>query len=676
MACGFQSIVTSPEAQIVEFGGFSLDTGQRRLRDVDGKLISLHSRAFDTLLYLLEHPGELLDKDTLMRAVWPNVIVEENNLNQAVSALRRALGEGHITTIPGRGYQFVTPVKRLTVIPETGPVKEPISGTDASQEPGLKPDTVSLVATGRTIARKPSHWLWAGATVFAVLLLAVVVGRWDRATPQRIEEQTITLADNPPNTTEQTPVAAAEPSIAVLPFADMSPNNDQAYFADGLAEELINQLVQIPGLLVIGRTSSFSFKGKNADLRTIGQTLGVNHILEGSVRKAGNQLRITAQLTDAQSGTHEWSQTYDRSFDDVFAIQTDIALKVADALRAEFSPEEAAVIIKAPTDSTEAYNLYLAAKADLERFGTENILMGIDKIDHALELDPEFVQGWVLKSSLYRRLPVFVPERAEEGRIVGEAAARRAIELAPESIETREVLGIMLTELGRWRDAEAEFRKIPEAARLTSFSYSWQLFLTGHARMGIQGMQVDLQRDPLDLELWAFYISFLDTLGDTQGALETYRRGAALFPEWGFGRYHLVQTLLGSGDIERLPKLLENAAPITQLLLVLLESPGTAAEGLQALVDTGSYSTFEDRTYLAMWAAYLKRPDIALTLLAQLAREVPATAYMFWRPVFASVRRDDGFKTLVTETGHVAFWREYGWTDLCKPVGADDFECS
>src|SRR5215831_19185231 len=226
---------------VYEFGDFRLHAAQRRLTArADGRPIELTSKALDTLHFLLQHPGELLDKSTLIAAVWPNVVVEENNLNQVVSALRRALGDGSggrrfIVTVPGRGYQFVAPVRTMR-----GELASP-------------PPVVHAPASDRT-------------------------------------------------------------SIAVLPFASLSNDPEKDYFGDGIAEELIHLLARVPGLKVPARTSSFAYKGRNVDVRQVARELGVGMLLEGSVRSAGDRIRVTAQLIETDSGFQVWSRTYERRF--------------------------------------------------------------------------------------------------------------------------------------------------------------------------------------------------------------------------------------------------------------------------------------------------------------------------------------------------------------------------
>lgn len=539
--------------------------------------------------------------------------------------------------------------------------------------PQAQPD-----AAAARLRRSVFWWTSAalGAVVVATLVALALRPGDQRSAPSPAGTAAQTQSEDADVVPPATPVTPRF-RIAVMPFENLSPDPDNAFFAAGLHEEILNQLAKLKALNVIARTTMRQYQNTTKTIPEIARELNVQTVMEGSIRYADDRVRVTTQLIDSVTGVHLWSETYEREFADVFAIESDIAMKVAAALSAEFTAEEEVAMMQPPTDSTEAYALYLAAMAHLERFTGEEILLGIDKIEQALELDSEFVQGWVVKSNLYRRLPGYVPERAEEGRTVGEQAARQAVEIDPDSTAAREGLGAILIELGRWQEAEAEFRKIPaELLRRASGSYAWHRFVTGHPEDSLKGFQRILQNNPLAQEYSAFYISLMDALGDSAGSLDAYQRGAALFDDWVFGRYHAAGTLLGNGDLQGFSDLMsEDTPPVVRTLLDLMDTPETAAAGLRALVESGRYTTIPERDWLAYWAAYLDQPELALELLAPLARELPTTAYVFWRPVYASVRRHPGFKTLVTETGHVDFWREYGWPDLCKPVGANDFEC-
>ncbi|WP_051205570.1 tetratricopeptide repeat protein [Salinimicrobium xinjiangense] len=198
-------------------------------------------------------------------------------------------------------------------------------------------------------------------------------------------------------------------SIAVLPFADFSPEKDQEYFADGISEQILNSLAKVEGVQVAGRSSSFQFKNENRDLKKIGDSLGVNHLLEGSVRKAGNNLRITAQLIKADNGFHIWTETYDKTFsaNDIFEIQDEIAFEVLQALKVHILVSEKENLPSRPTENVEAYQLYLKGRSVSQRFNPEDLEKAMEFYDRAIELDPEFALAYAKKARVLVLLNIF-----------------------------------------------------------------------------------------------------------------------------------------------------------------------------------------------------------------------------------------------------------------------------
>jgi TolB-like protein/DNA-binding winged helix-turn-helix (wHTH) protein/Tfp pilus assembly protein PilF len=433
---------------IYEFGDFHLDPVQRLLRSrVDGRVVQLMPRVFEMLLYLVEHPGQLLEKSTLMKAVWPNVVVEEGNLTQAIHELRRALEERpgdhrFIVTVPGRGYSFVADVALRSRPPhDLGPTKTTqaaIGSTaiaaSAAAAPGEPSVEVGSAPTETTsvgldplqvrVGNRSRHVLWPS---MAVLVLALgIYAVWllvgTGADPSR----------NP--VAERTSPA----SIAVLSFTDLSPGRDQGYFSDGLSEELIHLLAHTASLRVIARTSSFSFKHKDVDVATIARQLGVTHVLEGSVRRAGNRVRISVQLIDGASSLHVWSQTYDQNVDDIIAVQREIATSVASALKATLAGAKVAATTPVPTD-LRVYEQFLRARFLYYRRHSGDIKEAEAVYRLALETDPTFARAWAGLSAVY--LVEAAGETNELGlsRDVALARARDAAEgalkLAPDLAE-------------------------------------------------------------------------------------------------------------------------------------------------------------------------------------------------------------------------------------------------
>jgi TolB-like protein/Tfp pilus assembly protein PilF len=304
---------------------------------------------------------------------------------------------------------------------------------------------------------------------------------------------------------EQVPAAAAVArgkSIAVLPFVNMSADANQEYFADGISEELLNTLAQIEDLRVVGRTSSFSFRDSDADLKEMGEALNVDVILEGSVRTAGDRVRITAQLNDAKDGFHLWSETYDRELTDIFAIQTEIATAIADALRVSLSSEERVRLVTPPTENLEAYQAYLLGKRRVAKWNDVALAESVDYFQQAIELDPSFALAYAGLADAYlwqagisglpRGEMIAKAEAAVDKAIAlndqlgeaytqlagvkhyrsdfegAEAAYQRALKLNPNDAQTYSLYGYLLRDVDRTEDALALHRKALELDPLSA----------------------------------------------------------------------------------------------------------------------------------------------------------------------------------------------------------------
>lgn len=252
--------------------------------------------------------------------------------------------------------------------------------------------------------------------------------------------------------------APATLSIAVLPFPDMSAEKDQEHFCDGLTEELLNVLTRIPKLRVASRTSSFSFKGKDVDLKEAAEKLNVAHILEGSVRKSGNKIRVTAQLVETATDSHLWSETYDRDLDDIFMIQDDIASRILEAMRCRLGTDK---LVDATTEDPNAYQYFLRALGYALSGSKRDIQLSIDMTQKAVDADAEFLRAWVLMAEQCSLYALFF-SRDEQWSKKAYRAADEATRLAPERAESYLAVGYAHATRERFGEAEAAFRKALE----------------------------------------------------------------------------------------------------------------------------------------------------------------------------------------------------------------------
>ena len=263
------------------------------------------------------------------------------------------------------------------------------------------------------------------------------------------------------------------PSIAVLPFADMSREKDQGYFCEGIAEEIINALCRIRGLRVASRTGSFQFRDGSAGLREIGHALRVDTVLEGSVRRSGQRLRITVQLIDAARGFHLWSESFDREMSDVFAIQQEIARNVARSLQITLTPQETGALAEVPTSHIQAYDYYLRGRSFYSRYGRHDIEFALQLFSRAVELDPDYALAHAGRADCWSYIYLYA-ERQDAVRLHAEAAGRRAVELAPACAQAQASLGLALSLGPAKAEAQAAFEK---AVRLDPALYeAWYFF--------------------------------------------------------------------------------------------------------------------------------------------------------------------------------------------------------
>jgi serine/threonine-protein kinase len=327
-------------------------------------------------------------------------------------------------------------------------------------------------------------------------------------------------------------------SIAVLPLANESGDASQQYFSDGISEDLITALSQLPGLKVIGRTSSFLFRDSREDSRSIGAKLQVAHLLEGSVRRSGDLVRISAELIDTEDGSAQWSERFDRPYKDLFALQDEITRAVAGALRARLLPREAAAVQseRPPGGNLEAYNAYLQARFYERRGAEADYRNAIGFYTQATDIDPRYALGWSGLSGAWTGLGVEFLEgaRAQEAYAKARAAANRALTLSPELADAHIALGQLLYNADfDWRGAEAQYRRAleltPNDGR-AKFAFGVQLATFGHIEQAIKLTQEALATEPLRDDWYynlANYHSALNHLNEAERAI---RRAIELQP--------------------------------------------------------------------------------------------------------------------------------------------------
>ena len=395
------------------FGGYRLDPTRRNLTSPDGAAVKLTGKAFDTLAYLVEHSGQVVDRTTLIQALWPRRVVEDNNLNQAIAAIRRAIGDEHIVTVAGRGYQLVTAVSSHTSVnaEEQRPDAPRDEGRLAGAAPSAPNDASQLTghvpsASAGTPAKRLPRRLIAIAAVSAVATVLGVLGF-------------LALSERRP----------ADVVIAVLPCENLSPDPDRGFFASGIQEALIDQLAAL-GFGVIGRAAVMPYAGGTEPLTAVARALNADAVMECSVRYADDRVRIAVALLDGTSGSTLWRRPYEGEFANYFAIESEIASSVARALGATIEPDRRAAVDNIASHSARAIEFYFSARR-YEELGVTSWPTAAAQYERAVAEDAGFARAFaqlaMVRIGMYISVAP-VRENLDKAR----AAAEEALRLDPD----------------------------------------------------------------------------------------------------------------------------------------------------------------------------------------------------------------------------------------------------
>ncbi len=528
----------------------------------------------------------------------------------------------------------------------------------------------STTSIGRTL----------NVVIIGALTLAVVFLVWRQyyGAPSQTATQSVTAT------------VGAMPSLAVLPFADFSPNKDQGYLADGLSDELMDKLAQLKGLALTGRTSAFAFKGKNEDLRTIGEKLGVENVLEGSLRKDGDQIRVTAQLINARTGYHLWSETYQRKFEDIFAIQDDISKSVANALQVALGVGD---VFNVPgmTHNVPAYDEFAHVPTGFDPLASpEQVRAYVDHLERAVALDPNFANAWATLSALYRTAAIGGNGLTIEGAAEkAQQAFDRARKLAPDSPAVLRMEANLALIQGHWLDADRLFHRLLDQTADTAgasdaiVSYSDFLSRVGRMKEAVGYLEQARALDPLSIDVaFALVLAYPEARNYAAATAEA-ERGLKLDGDHAAlitGMLIAAMAEGGKAEVEKWGKLdvaalqggYEANIKFTRKMVSLLDDPSAAREQLRRdAADPANQGAVAGG--ISTWAAYYGDPQLSLDRFRK--RPIGGTAFI-WRVGFRDMRKLPGFKDLVRDAGLVDYWRKSGqWNDFCHPVGDNDFEC-
>ncbi|MEM7503212.1 MAG: winged helix-turn-helix domain-containing protein [Pseudomonadota bacterium] len=608
------------------FASFVLDR-QRGALTENGRAIPLRPKTYAVLDYFVDHPKRLISKEELIEAVWPDTVVSDDSVTHCIVEIRKALGDTErrlVKTVPKRGFTF-----DATVTDELEATQTPL----------------------RSARSASTSWMiGAAAAVFIAGALAAFLF-WPAPSD-------------------------GERSVAVLPLDDISPSGDQAYLGFGIADELRLELQRLEGLRVAGRTSSNAFADQ--DSQTIGDRLNVDSILEGSIRRDGDRVRIAVQLTNAADGFVFWSQRYSRELNRIFEMQEEIATEVAGELGVTLGVGDINAFRGAGTRSVEAYETYLRARGD--RYTDMSSGDAVRLLERVVELDPNYAVAWSeLANRVFDRL--WNASIDEQPAILERVytLAQRAVELDPESADVKSALA--RASMGRfdWIAAEENHSQAIEllADRVTIDRFAVVLMRTGRMAKAAEQFHAAIEAEGVDgrlhPQIWHVYLA--------QGRFEEAQqildfRGSSDLHE------DSLDIALSQGDPEKVRAVMRTYPQSDQAYLRLyspvlaaFDSPDRVYSVLRDVYENEHLQWPRKLHEIAMVAAYFGYSEFALEVKEREVSVTPLRLVAIFYPVMSEARQLPEFRQLMSDLNLVEYWRAYGWPDACKPVDSEDFAC-
>jgi TolB-like protein/DNA-binding winged helix-turn-helix (wHTH) protein/Flp pilus assembly protein TadD len=592
--------------------------------------VAIPPKTYDLLRFLVENPERLISREELLKALWPDTFVNPEILRKYVQDLRKILGDRpdkpiFIETVPKRGYRFVAPI-----------VDEDTS------EQATVPDAVEIGVSDVPLSpsRKKFYILPTASLLIAIVAITAVAYVWFGHNRNRA------------------PVLR-DPSIAVLPFVDMSPGQDQGYFSDGLSEELINDLAKVPGLKVVARSSSFQFKARPEDLRIVGKKLGVANVLEGSLRREGDRIRITAELIEADNAFQIWSGTYDRDVSNIVTTQDEIAAAVTGALQSKLLSSGGAAIAGTPRETNPAaYQAYLEGQYFVARGQNEDAInKALSYADQVIKLDAGYAPGWAQRSVLFERLARLGLIENSEGFRRARQSADKAIALDPRLAASYLALALVQIDYDwDWEGANASLQKAGQLEPGSAAVLGMQAHLArmqGHLEEAVGLYRQAIALDPLRAN---FHLALGDKLYDLGRYAEAkieLDKAEELHPQ--LSGLHLTRSkiLFTEGQqpqaLEEVEKEPEGWQKLSGEALVYF-ALGRLVNSDNALTNLVANHQNEAAYQVAEAYAFRAETDKAFQWLERAFRQRdPGTPEMNTNPLMKSLRQDPRYAKLLTQ---------------------------
>jgi TolB-like protein/DNA-binding winged helix-turn-helix (wHTH) protein/Tfp pilus assembly protein PilF len=635
-----------PPHSVVRFGTYEVSLQSGEVRKA-GLRIRVQQQPLKLLEILLEHPGEVVTREELRSRVWPNESFGDFDqaLNIAIGKLRSALGDSaenprFIETLPKRGYRFIADVSVFDA--DARPKKlESVAGDPSDTVPGN-----TLQGAGLALAPKRRRWLTRGLIVAVALVLSwAILSVWlfrSRA-----------------------PAPTGIRSIAVLPLENLSGDASQNYFADGMTDELITDLAQISALRVISRTSVMVYKGARKPLPQIARELNVDAVVEGTVLRSGDQVRITAQLIEASTDRHLWSQSYKGELRDTLALQNRVAGAIADQIRINLTPREQAALKNVKVVNPEAYESYLKGRYFWNKRTADGLKVALAYFKQAIEEDPKYAQAYSGLADTYALLgdwqyAVMTPKEAFPKAKV---AAIKALELDSSLGEAHNSLAFVLDGFDwDFDSAGKEFQRAIElnpGYATAHHWYAWHLSLLGRFDEAIVEMKKAENLDPLSLIINADLAELLDLAHSYDESIRQSRKTIEMDPNFGLAHNQLAQAYLQKhmydeavGELQEAVKFSGDSPTCIANLARAYVASGMRGEAVNLLGDLKKRSNpgYSNASEIAMIYASLGDRDQAMNWLEK-GYEERFNPGVLLRPGFDPLRSDLRFQNLVHRIG-------------------------
>jgi DNA-binding winged helix-turn-helix (wHTH) protein/TolB-like protein/Tfp pilus assembly protein PilF len=516
------------QSQNYRFDEFLLKANKRLFYGRDGELIPLTPKVFDTLLYLAQNSGRVIEKDELMREIWTDTVVEENNLNKNISVLRRILGEKKnehqfIVTVPGRGYKFVAEVEQIadSELESADSAPDEIVSENKTGQTEIQPaKDKNQIQNPKSKIQNPTGFVLL--TILSVFAVGAAGFYFWRESSESL--------DSPIKT------------IAVLPFKPLVSENRNEALELGMADALINKISASEEIVVRPLGSVRRYNDLEQNVLLAGRELGVDSVLEGTIQTSGDRIRVAARLVRASDGKQLWTETFDEKFTDIFAVQDSISNKVLSALTLKLNGEQQKRLAKRDTENVEAYQLYMKGRFHAARLILPEAKKGIEYFEQAIRLDPNYALAYVGIAQAYTAFALSGDVPANDAMPKGKAAALRAIELDSNLPEAHVAVGFIAFWYDwDWTEAEKRYRRAleldPNNAAATFFYAHLNSNLGQHDEALTMAKRAR-ELDPLSLIVNSAEGQFLFFAGNTDEAISRLNKTLELDPK--FWHSHLV----------------------------------------------------------------------------------------------------------------------------------------